>query len=138
MAEEVRFVARSDALKGVVVQGNPDYLKQLLLILLDNAFKYTPRDGEVRVEAARENGQARITVADTGTGIDPADLPHIFERFFRGRNANGKTGTGLGLAIAQWVAAQHGGVVRVESAPGQGSRFTVVLPIMQRSTAIEG
>jgi two-component system, OmpR family, sensor kinase len=138
MAEEVRFVARAAALKGVVVQGNPDYLKQLLLILLDNAFKYTPRDGEVRVEAARENGQARITVADTGTGIDPADLPHIFERFFRGRNANGKTGTGLGLAIAQWVAAQHGGVVRVESAPGQGSRFTVVLPIAQRSTAIEG
>lgn len=133
MAEEVRFVtAAGDALEGVVVQGNPDYLKQLLLILLDNAFKYTPPDGEVRVETARENGQARITVADNGSGIDPADLPHIFERFYRGRNANSKTGTGLGLAIARWVAEQHGGSVRVESTPGRGSRFTVILPVTER------
>jgi signal transduction histidine kinase len=136
MAEEVRFVpAACDALEGVVVQGTPDYLKQLLLILLDNAFKYTPRDGEVRVEVALENGQARISVADTGSGIDPADLPHIFERFYRGRNADGKTGTGLGLAIARWVAEQHGGSVRVESAPGRGSRFTVVLPTLERLPA---
>jgi two-component system, OmpR family, sensor kinase len=134
MAEDVRFVTQADTLEGVVVQGNPDYLKQLLLILLDNAFKYTARDGEVRVEAARENGQARITVADTGSGIDAADLPHIFERFFRGRNANGKTGTGLGLAIARWVAEQHGGSVHVVSAPGRGSSFTVVLPIVERSS----
>jgi signal transduction histidine kinase len=136
MAEEVRFVTTAgDALEGVVVQANSDYLKQLLLILLDNAFKYTPRDGEVRVEVAYENGQVRITVADTGSGIDPDDLPHIFERFYRGKNANGKSGTGLGLAIARWVAEQHGGSVHVESAPGRGSRFTVVLPVLERSVA---
>ncbi len=136
IADDVRFVTSgSDTLEGVVVQANADYLMQLLLILIDNAFKYTPRDGEVRVEAALENGRARITVADTGSGIDPADLPHIFERFYRGGNASGKTGTGLGLAIARWVAEQHGGEVRVESAPGRGSRFTVVLPVLVRSPA---
>jgi signal transduction histidine kinase len=136
MAEDVRFVTTATAaLEGVVVQANPDYLKQLLLILLDNAFKYTPHDGEVRVEAAREDGMARITVVDTGSGIDPSDLPHIFERFYRGRNASGKMGTGLGLAIARWVAEQHGGSVRVESALGRGSRFSVVLPVESASSA---
>jgi len=139
MAEDVRFVTTaSAALEGVVVQAHPDYLKQLLLILLDNAFKYTPHDGEVRVEAAREDGLALITVADTGSGIDPVDLPHIFERFYRGRNASGKTGTGLGLAIARWVAEQHGGSVRVESTPGRGSRFSVVLPVAGPSSAGAG
>jgi two-component system, OmpR family, sensor kinase len=132
MADEVRFVtAYGDTLEGVVVEANPDYLKQLLLILLDNAFKYTARDGEVRVEAGWDNTQAWVTVVDSGSGIDPDDLPHIFERFYRGRNAGGKTGTGLGLAIAHWVAEQHGGSVRVESAPGRGSRFTVVLPALE-------
>lgn len=130
MAEGVRFVGvEGGPLEGAIVQGNPDYLRQLLLILLDNAFKYTSRDGEVRVEAAREDGLARITVVDTGSGIDPADLPHIFKRFYRGKNARGETGTGLGLAIARWVAEQHGGSVRVESAPGHGSRFSVILPV---------
>lgn len=134
MAEDVHFVTSgSAALEGVVVQANPDYLKQLLLILLDNAFKYTPHDGEGRVEAAREDGLARITVMDTGSGIDAGDLPHIFERFYRGKNAGGTTGTGLGLAIAHWVAEQHGGSIRVQSAPGRGSRFSVVLPVEDSS-----
>jgi len=136
MTDEVRFVtACGDALDGVVVEANHDYLKQLLLILLDNAFKYTPRGGEVRVEAACDGEQASITVTDTGSGIDADDLPHIFDRFYRGRNAVGKTGTGLGLAIAQWVAEQHGGSVLVDSAAGKGSRFTVVLPVLERSPA---
>lgn len=137
MAEDVHFVSTGGtALEGVIVQANPDYLKQLLLILLDNAFKYTDHDGEVRVEATREDGLARITVVDTGSGIDPGDLPHIFERFYRGKNAGGKTGTGLGLAIARWVAEQHGGSIRVESTPGRGSRFSVVLPVQGPSSSI--
>jgi two-component system, OmpR family, sensor kinase len=118
-------------LEGAVVLGNADYLRQLLLILLDNAFKYTPPPGEVRIEAALEDGYARVTVSDTGTGIEPADLPRIFDRFHRGANVDGVTGTGLGLAIARLVAEQHSGRIEVESTPGEGSRFSLVLPLAE-------
>ncbi len=130
MANGVGFTAGLDArLDGLVIRGNADYLKQLLLILLDNAFKHTPTGGDVRVETSLEDGRARMTVSDSGAGIDPADLPRIFDRFYRGRNARGTAGTGLGLTIARWVAEQHGGEITVESTPGRGSRFSVVLPI---------
>ncbi|MGH6953390.1 MAG: sensor histidine kinase, partial [Alphaproteobacteria bacterium] len=85
--------------------------------------------GEARIESRVADGRARITVSDTGAGIEVEDLPHIFERFYRGKNSRGTTGTGLGLAIARWVAEQHGGELEVDTAPGQGSRFTVVLPV---------
>lgn len=134
MADGIRFVdALGDKLGGAVISGNADYLKQLILILLDNAFKYTPSGGEVRVDAALVNGRARITVSDTGSGIDPADLPHIFDRFYRGKNTGGATGTGLGLTIARWVAEQHGGTLEVESARGRGSNFSVWLPVSEPS-----
>ena len=130
MADGVRFTAALDAgLEGVVIRGNADYLRQMILILLDNALKHTPAGGQVRVEATLENGRARLTVSDTGTGIDADDLPHIFDRFYRGRNAPGTAGTGLGLTIARWVAEQHGGEITVDSAPGRGSRFDVMLPL---------
>ena len=130
MAEGIRFVnAVGETINGVIVDGHPDYLKQLLLILVDNACKYTQPPGEVRIEAALENGRVRLSVADTGTGIDPDDLPRIFDRFYRGKNATRTTGTGLGLAIARWVAEQHGGTIEVESVPGRGSRFSVLLPV---------
>ncbi len=130
MAEGIQFTsAVADAVGGAVIEGHPDYLKQLLLILVDNACKYTRPPGEVRVEAAIEDGRVRLSVSDTGSGIDSGDLPHIFDRFYRGKNAGGVTGTGLGLAIARWVAEQHGGTIEVDSAPGRGSRFSVVLPV---------
>jgi signal transduction histidine kinase len=130
MAEGIRFVnGVGDTIIGVMVDGHPDYLKQLLLILVDNACKYTQPPGEVRIEAVMEDGRVRLSVFDTGTGIDPGDLPRIFDRFYRGKNATGTTGTGLGLAIARWVAEQHGGTIEVESAPGRGSRFSVLLPV---------
>jgi two-component system, OmpR family, sensor kinase len=130
MARAVSFVPdASGALDDAVVVGNADYLRQLLLILLDNAFKYTAPPGEVRIETALEEGHARVTVSDTGSGIEPADLPRIFERFHRGANVDGVTGTGLGLAIARLVAEQHGGRIEVETVPGQGSRFSLVLPL---------
>ncbi|MBI4496729.1 MAG: HAMP domain-containing protein [Chloroflexi bacterium] len=110
------------------VQGDPDALRQLLLILLDNAIKYTPPGGSVTVSAAQENGEVRLRVADTGVGIAAEDLPHIFERFYRGDRARQAGGTGLGLAIAQWIAREHRGRITVESAPGRGSVFTVHLP----------
>jgi signal transduction histidine kinase len=102
---------------------------KVLLILLDNAVKYTPPPGQVRISAGTDDGYAEISIADTGIGIPPEDLDRIFERFYRGRNAAASTGTGLGLAIASWVIAQHGGRMTVTSTPGIGSRFTIRLPL---------
>jgi len=82
------------ALTGEVVAGSTDHLEQLVLILIDNAFKYTPPPGEVRIEAQASDGDAVITVRDTGLGIPPEDLDRVFDRFYRSRNANTATGTG--------------------------------------------
>jgi signal transduction histidine kinase len=116
-------------LDGVIVNGSADHLRQVLLILLDNAFKYTPTGGEVRVDGDVEGSFARVSVLDTGSGIAEEDLPRIFERFYRGRNAGAITGTGLGLAIARWVAEQHGGRIELFTNHGRGSRFSLVLPL---------
>lgn len=95
--------------------------------LVDNALKFTPRGGLVQVGAGRtEAGRVQLWVQDTGIGIDPADLPHISERFYRGRGT-GTTGSGLGLAIAQSIVHAHGGQLIVHSTPGAGSRFTIQL-----------
>ena len=117
-----------DTLNGAVVRSNPDYLKQLFLILLDNAFKYTPVGGTVTVRAMVHQETVAVSVSDTGIGIAAADLPHIFERFYRAANARAQGGMGLGLAIAQRVAEQHGGKIEVHSEVGRGSTFTVSLP----------
>jgi len=132
MAGPVRLVIEpgaEQALEHTTVAGDPDYLQQVLLILLDNAFKYTPPPGQVTITAQVADGYAEIGVADTGMGISPEDTERIFERFYRGRNAAAATGTGLGLAIASWVIAQHAGHIAVTSAPGVGARFTVRLPL---------
>ena len=124
-----RFVARDlELLRTAEVMGNADYLKQLLLILLDNAFKYTPPEGEVTLAAVRQGGWWGISVTDTGPGIAPEDLPRIFERFYRGRSGRAG-GTGLGLAIARWITEEHGGRLEVASTPGRGTAFTLWLPV---------
>jgi signal transduction histidine kinase len=133
MTGGVRFVAEVEALRDVTVRGNADYLQQLFVILLDNAFKYTPAGGEVRLSAALARGRARVTVADTGPGIDPRDLPRIFERFYRGHNARGTSGAGLGLAIARWIAEQHHGTIEAGPGPAGGARFVVTLPVIPNS-----
>ncbi len=119
------------------VQGDADYLKQLLLILLDNAIKYTPEGGRVELTTALRDDHVEIAVADTGCGIDPADLPHVFERFYRADRARAAGGTGLGLSIAGWIVAEHGGQIRAQSAPGAGSTFTIVLPVVVAPEAAE-
>ncbi len=103
-------------------------LEIALANLLDNAVKFTPSGGRITVGARQEGERVRIWVEDTGTGIDPEDLPHIFERFYRGRNAPAE-GSGLGLAIVRWIVEAHGGQVEVRSRPGQGSRFELILPL---------
>ena len=117
-----------------VVLGDADYLKELLLILVDNAVSYTPDGGQIMLGAERSGDEVRISVADTGVGIEAADIPHLFERFYRAdrtraRAAGSNRGTGLGLAIARWIVDEHGGRIEVESTPGRGSTFSVVLPL---------
>jgi two-component system, OmpR family, sensor kinase len=118
----------------VRVHGDEESLRRVLLILLDNAIKYTPiRDEEgashIIVSLERLKGQAVLRVSDTGIGIEPADLPHIFERFYRADPARSRQGTGLGLSIAQTLVDQLGGRITAESTPGKGSTFSVWLPL---------
>jgi signal transduction histidine kinase len=115
----------------VVVLGDADHLEQVVLILLDNAFKYTPPPGEVCVSVNRDDRTVQVSVTDTGLGIPDEDVEHVFERFYRGRNASAATGTGLGLAIAQWIAAQHEGRIELSRPAGAGCRFTLHLPLVE-------
>jgi two-component system, OmpR family, sensor kinase len=121
-----------ERVEDAVVLGNADYLKQLFLILLENAFKYTPEGGKVEVIGTLNEDTVAITVADTGIGIAESDRSLVFDRFYRAENARFRSGMGLGLSIAHSVAEQHGGTITLESTVGQGSRFTVTLPLLNR------
>ncbi|HEY5625328.1 MAG TPA: HAMP domain-containing sensor histidine kinase, partial [Dehalococcoidia bacterium] len=113
----------------VAVTGDFDLLKQVVLNLVDNALKFSPDGGAVSVAVRREGAEARVIVADEGAGISPDQLPHIFERLYRAENGKRRTsGAGLGLSISNWIARAHGGHIAVESEPGKGSTFTLVLP----------
>jgi len=125
-----------DLVEDAVVLGNADYLKQLFLILLENAFKYTPEGGKVEVIGTLNEDTVAITVADTGIGIAESDRSRVFDRFYRAENARFRSGMGLGLSIAQSVAEQHGGTITLESTVGQGSRFTVILPLLNRGDMV--
>ena len=111
------------------VLGDAGRLRQVLLILLDNALTYTPDGGGITVRVARAGGQARLEVRDSGPGIAPADLPHLFERFYRADKARHSGGTGLGLAIGRWIAEAHGGHIMAANASEGGALFTVTLPL---------
>lgn len=120
-----------EAPRPVLVEGDPDRLRQLIMILLDNAIRHTPAGGHVRVAVASgPDGTARIAVRDDGEGIAAEHLPHLFERFYRADGARGRAsgGTGLGLAIAQAICRAHGGEIEVRSTPGQGATFIATLP----------
>jgi signal transduction histidine kinase len=112
----------------VALLADGDKLKQVLINLLDNAIKFSRPQCPVRLVIAHGADGLRLTVRDQGPGIDAADVPHLFERFYRGRCAEGTPGSGLGLAIARNLARLHGGDITVSSAPDQGSMFTLSLP----------
>ncbi|MBP7998458.1 MAG: HAMP domain-containing protein [Chloroflexi bacterium] len=119
----------------VQVMGDADRLKQLLINLVSNGIKYTPAGGTVTMSLQQAAGQAQLIVADTGIGIPETDLPYVFDRFYRvdkSRQSSPKTGTGLGLAIVKWIAEAHEGSVGVQSHPGEGTMFTVTLPVWQK------
>jgi two-component system, OmpR family, sensor kinase len=115
------------------VMGDADRLKQLALILLDNAVKYTPPEGHIWAIVRQERGMVELRVMDNGPGIPPERLPHLFDRFYRGGTlARGRDdgGAGLGLAIAREIAQGYGGSIAVESTVGQGTAFTVQFPLL--------
>ncbi|MER3461905.1 MAG: hypothetical protein C4342_02495, partial [Armatimonadota bacterium] len=133
--EEARHQANGRRLeraleREVWLRGNRDRLKQLAIILLENALKYSGPDGQVRVELKTDGAQARLIVQDNGIGIAEADLPKVFERFFRADFSRQRDpgGTGLGLSIAKWVVEQHGGDIRLESELEKGTTAIVELP----------
>ncbi len=112
------------------VNGDGSALHRLLTILLDNAVQHTPPDGTIAIETSADAGRVAIAVRNTGEGIRAEDLPHIFERFYRGDPARTRqNGAGLGLAIARSIAQAHGAEIEVESEPGQGAVFSVKLPL---------
>ncbi len=123
----------------VCVNGDSDRLKQLLLNLIENGMKYTPRGGRVTVTLAQTDGWAQLTISDNGVGIPAEDLPFIFDRFYRVDKARNRSqgGSGLGLAIAKWVAQAHGGDIYVTSEVNVGSTFTVVLPVREKEMKVE-
>jgi heavy metal sensor kinase len=117
------------------VNGDRDRLKQVLLNLAANAIQYTPQDGDVFISLARAGDQARISVWDTGPGIPPEDLPHIFERFYRAeksRTRSRTSGFGLGLSITKWIVEHHNGRIEVESKEGKGTTFVIWLPLFKK------
>lgn len=113
------------------VWGNPDRTQQVLIVLLDNAFKYTPEGGVVTLSACAEGDVVRVRVRDTGVGIPAADLPHVFDRFYKVDKSHHSKGTGLGLAIAYEIMKHLGEEMSVASEPGQGSCFAFTLHIAQ-------
>ena len=119
-------------LDDAAVSGNADYLKQVFLIVLENAYKYTPAGGKITLSGERRGQELSIAIADTGIGIAEEDIPRLFERFYRARNTRELPGMGLGLSIAQSILAQHDGTISVKSISGQGSCFTICLPLLNR------
>ncbi|MEX1019077.1 MAG: HAMP domain-containing sensor histidine kinase [Litorilinea sp.] len=128
-ALEIRLGSEDQAL----VMGDRERLRQVLLNLTDNAIKYTARGGTITLSLEKTKGWVTVSVRDTGIGISPEDQVHVFDRFYRTDRARRREegGSGLGLSIVQWIIAVHNGRLELESTPGQGSTFTVILPAIQ-------
>jgi two-component system OmpR family sensor kinase len=133
---------QAEPIEPATVVGDADYLKELLLVLVDNAIQYTPDGGEICLSLEHQGNEAVVSVSDNGVGIDQDDLPHLFERFYRADHARHRVtgaarGTGLGLSIAKWIAEEHGGRIEVRSEHGRGATFTVRLPAVVPEPAPE-
>jgi len=128
-AKNISITSRTNSTQ---VFGNREKLVETLIILLDNALKYSPSGSQINISAQTIKNTALIKVSDHGAGISSSDLPHIFERFYRAdiaRSKNNKDGFGLGLSIAQKIIEEHKGKIEVKSKLGQGSEFKVTLPL---------
>lgn len=135
-ADELGVTLGVEASDGVVIDTDPDRLGQIAQNLVENALRHTPETGSVNVSVAGDDEGATIVVSDTGTGIGPDDLPHVFDRHFVGRQRSvNKEGTGLGLSIVKGLVDRMGGTVTAESTPGRGTTITVHLVSMPGAEA---
>ncbi len=115
-----------DKFEETPIDGDPALVRELILILLDNAIKFTPREGIITLSVVMDGSRPTLKVEDTGIGILPVDLPNVFQRFYRGaRDQDGQSGAGLGLSIAKWIADEHGGDISVQSERGRGTSVRV-------------
>jgi len=129
-ADQRRVFVEVGAFDEAKISGDAALVRQLLLIVLDNALKFTPAGGRVRLDVSAQNGRAAAVVTDTGLGIPAEQLPHVFERFYRGDRARHEAeGAGLGLAIARWIAEVHGADIVITSQPGHGTRVAISFPL---------
>jgi signal transduction histidine kinase len=142
--KEMRILARDRVqiklpeIDQIVINGDRDRLKQVLINLIANAINYSPQGGEVSLSLGKVRENARLIVRDTGLGIPAEDLPHIFERFYRAEKSRSRSkvgGFGLGLSIAYWIVNHHGGQIEVDSAEGKGTTFCIYLPILKTTEA---
>jgi signal transduction histidine kinase len=130
LAEQKRIQVEVGAFDEARITGDPALVRQLLVIVLDNAVKFTPAGGHVRLDVTTQDGRATVVVVDTGVGIPVEQLPHVFERFYRGDPARREAdGTGLGLAIARWIVDAHGARIDIASQAGTGTRVTLSFPV---------
>ncbi|MFJ7728765.1 sensor histidine kinase [Neobacillus sp. NPDC097160] len=130
LADEKQITTSLDAPTSLMAIGDPERLSQLLYILLDNAIKYTPNGGKVKVFLSKEGPDLCMAVQDTGIGIKKEDFTRIFERFYRLDKSRSRQigGHGLGLSIAKWIVETHKGTIKVASEPGKGSTFFIRVP----------
>ena len=130
LAEQKGVAVEVGKFEEAQIVGDAALLRQLLLIVLDNAIKFTPAGGRVRLDVSAADGHGEVVVSDSGIGIRADELPHVFERFYRGAGAaHAADGAGLGLAIARWIADAHRAGIDIASEPGSGTRVTVRFPL---------
>jgi len=126
-ADKAGLTLSAEADPGLMIEADPERIRQVLENLIVNAVRYTPQGGTIRVRCVAEAARAVISVSDTGAGIPPDELPHIFDRFYKSRDSSG---TGLGLAIAKNLVAAHGGEISAQSSVGQGTTIRFTLPTL--------
>ena len=125
-ADDRQIAIRLDGMQPFAVKGDYGRLRQMMMILLDNAIKFSPAGADVHVEIRQEKDVCKVTVADHGCGISPEEMAHIFERYFHRPSDLNHSGTGLGLPIARQIAMRHGLEIACQSTPGEGARFSIV------------
>jgi signal transduction histidine kinase len=133
---ETRGITIRTASRPAVVSGNAAALRRVLLVLLDNAIKYSPAHSTVMGSTVCADGWAKVSIEDQGPGISPLDQPHIFQRFYQADRARRDGGFGLGLSLAQSIARAHGTTIDLVSAEGAGSTFSFRLPLSEGLPAV--
>jgi signal transduction histidine kinase len=128
VAEEKQVTLRAEG-DDVVATGDRDRLRQVFANLIDNAIKYSERGSVVTIATRRQDDVAVVTVTDTGIGIAPEELPRIWERLYRGDRSRTERGLGLGLSLVRAYVRAHNGTISASSLPGQGTTFTINLPL---------